>query len=141
MRLRTLTRTAMVAVVAAASFGAAAAAQAAAGHARTASDCATVKVKATPSLNTAMVPETIKSTLANCSTSAETVVLTQNVRGPFVKQGVLSKSWTITLAAGQTLVKVRYYGYVCCGTEYVKDTVSSTAGQVLGTSKSSWTFA
>jgi hypothetical protein len=134
----------MVAVVAAASCGAAGAAQAAAGHARgaaVASDCATVKVKATPSLNTAMIPETIKTTVANCSTATETVLLTQTIKGPFVKQAPGSKTWTITLAAGQTVVKVRHVPYTCCGSYVVRDTVSTSAGQVLGTSKSSFTFA
>jgi hypothetical protein len=145
MRIRTIvTRAALVAVVAAASAGAAGAAQAAGSHGRTvgpATECATVKAKATPVLNTAMVNETIKSTVTNCSSATETVTLTQNVTGPFAPDTFGIKSWKLTLSAGQAVVKVRSKPYVCCGSYNVVDKVLGSGGTVLAMSKSSFTFA
>ena len=145
MRIRTIAmRAALVAVVAAASAGAAGAAQAAGNHGRTvgpAAECATVKVTAKPGLNTAMIPETIKSTVTNCSSATETVTLTQKISGPFGPARSGTKSWTLTLTAGQTVVKTRSKPYVCCGSYTVADQVLDSSGTVLATGKSSFTFA
>src|SRR5262249_24902463 len=74
MQARTLLqRTAMVIAVAVVPTAIAGAAQAAGGHVAT--ECATVKVRATPQLNTAMVPETITSKVTSCATASETVKL------------------------------------------------------------------
>lgn len=145
MRIRTfVTRAALVAAVVAASAGAAGAAQAAGNHGRTVSpgtECATVKVTAKPGLNTAMIPETIKSTVTNCSSATETVTLTQKISGPFAPDTFGTKSWTLTLTAGQTVTKTRSKPYVCCGTYNVVDKVLDSSGTVLATSKASFTFA
>jgi hypothetical protein len=142
MRIGTLvTKAALVAVVAVTSAGVAGAAQAAGTHGRSASLCATVKVKATPGLNTAMIPETIKSTVANCSSATETVTLTQKISGPFGPVRYGTKSWTLTLAAGQTVVKTRSKPYACCGSYTVADQVLSSTGTVLAKGRSSFTFA
>ncbi|HLX50159.1 MAG TPA: hypothetical protein VKS82_17670 [Streptosporangiaceae bacterium] len=141
MRIRTfVTRAALVAVVAAAPAGAAGAVQAAGSHGP-AAECATVKVTAKPGLNTAMIPETIKSTVTNCSSATETVKLTQTISGPFAPDTFGTKSWTLTLTAGQTVTKTRSKPYACCGSYNVVDKVLDSSGAVLATSKASFTFA
>jgi hypothetical protein len=145
MRIRTIaTRAALIAVVAAASAGAAGAAQAAGSHGRTigpAAECATAKVTAKPGLNTAMIPETIKSTVTNCSSATETVTLTQTVTGPFAPDRFGTRSWKLTLPAGQTVVKVRSKPYVCCGSYSAADKVLGSGGTVLAKARASFTFA
>jgi hypothetical protein len=145
MRIRTfVTRAALAAVVAAAAAGAAGAAQAAGNHGRAAgpaAQCATVKVTAKPGINTAMIPETIKSTVTNCSSATETVTLTQRITGPFAPHTFGVKSWTLTLTAGQTVVKTRSKPYACCGSYNVTDKVLDSSGAVLATSTASFTFA
>lgn len=143
MRIGTLvTRSVLVAIVAVASAGAAGAAQASGNHGRpalSAGECATVKVTAKPGLNTAMIPETIKSTVTNCSSATETVTLTQKISGPHAPHG--TKSWTLTIAAGQTVTKTRSFPYACCGSYTVGDTVTDSVGAVLGKSSANFTFA
>jgi hypothetical protein len=100
-----------------------------------------VKVKAIPGLNTAMIPETIKSTVTSCASGTETVTLVQKISGPFRAQAPAAKTWKITLTAGQTVVKTRSVPYVCCGSYTVTDKVYSASGQKLANSRSGFTFA
>ena len=88
-----------------------------------------------------MVNETIKSTVTSCASATETVTLTQKITGPFGPNSFGTKSWTLTLSAGQTIVKVRSKPYVCCGSYNVVDEVLDSSGALLAKSKSSFTFA
>jgi len=141
MQARTLLqRTALVAAVAVVPATIAGAAQAAGGHVAT--ECATVKVRATPQLNTAMIPETITSKVTSCATANETVKLVQHISGPSAAASVpMDKTWTITLSPGQTVKKVRSFPYSCCGSYTVTDTVKTTSGQKLAKGSSNFTFA
>ena len=134
-----LQRTALVIAVAVVPTAIAGAAQAAGGH--VAAECATVKVRATPQLNTAMIPETITSKVTSCATAAETVKLVQHISGPSAARVPMDKTWTITLSPGQTVKKVRTFPYACCGSYTVTDTVTTTSGQKLAKASSNFTFA
>jgi hypothetical protein len=136
-----LQRTALVTAVAVAPVVIAGAAQAAGGHGHAATECATVKVRATPQLNTAMVPETITSKVTSCATATETVKLAQHISGPHAASAPMDKTWTITLSPGQTVKKVRHFPYSCCGSYTVTDTVTTTGGHQLAKAGSSFTFA
>ena len=140
MQARTLLqRSALVIAVAVVPTAIAGAAQAAGGHVAT--ECATVKVRATPQLNTAMIPETITSKVTSCATATETVKLVQHISGPTAASVPMDKTWTITLSPGQTVKKIRHFPYSCCGSYTVTDTVSTTGGQQLAKAGSSFTFA
>ena len=142
MRIRTLiTRISLLALVAAASGATAGTAQAAAGHGGVAAGCATATVKANPKLNTAMIPEGIKSSVTNCATFSETVSLTQQLSGPFRTRAASVKTWRFTVPAGGTVSRFRSVPYACCGTYHVRDTVTSTSGVVLANAGTSFTFA
>jgi hypothetical protein len=142
MRIRTLiTRISVLALVAAASGAATGTAQAVVGHGRVAGDCASVTVKANPRLNTAMIPEGIKSSVTNCATTTETMILTQRIAGPFRAQAASVKTWRFTVLAGQTVSRFRSLPYACCGTYYVRDAVSATSGTLLAKAQTSFTFA
>jgi hypothetical protein len=136
-----LQRTALVTAVAVAPVMIAGAAQAAGTHSHAATQCATVKVKATPNINTAMVPETITSKVTSCATITETVKLVQHISGPRAANALMNKTWTITLSPGQTVKKVRHFPYSCCGSYTVTDTVTTTGGHQLAKAGSSFTFA
>lgn len=145
MQVRTLVqRVVLVTAVAVAPIVATGAAAVAGSHGHAAvstTECAKVTVKATPKLNTAMIPETIKSTVTSCATATETVTLDQHLSGP-MRTGVSSdKTWTITLTPGQAVTKTRHFPYSCCGGYNVTDTVSTTTGQRLATAQTSFTFA
>jgi hypothetical protein len=141
MQARTLLqRSALVIAVAVVPTAIAGAAQAAGGHAA-ATKCATVKVRATPQLNTAMVPETITSKVTSCATATETVKLVQHISGPSAASMPMDKTWTITLSPGQTVKKVRSFPYSCCGSYTVTDTVTTTSGHKLAKASSNFTFA
>jgi hypothetical protein len=100
-----------------------------------------VAVKATPKLNTAMIPETIKSTVTSCATTTETVTLDQHLSGPMAANVSRDKTWTITLSPGQTVTKTRHFPYSCCGSYNVTDTVTTATGQQLAKAQASFTFA
>jgi hypothetical protein len=105
-------------------------------------DCATVALTARPSLNTAMIPETLTSTVTSCATATETVVLVQHLSAPMERVArVSNKTYRITLAPSQSVKKVRHVPYVCCGTYTVTDTVSTTTGTQLSKAKATFTFA
>ena len=140
MQARTLLqRTAMVIAVAVVPTAIAGAAQAAGGHVAT--KCAMVKVRATPQLNTAMIPETITSKVTSCASASETVKLVQHISGPMAASVPMDKTWTITLSPGQTVKKVRSFPYVCCGSYTVTDTVTTISGHKLAKASASFTFA
>ena len=142
MQARTLLqRTALVIAVAVVPTAIAGAAQAAGSHGHVATECATVKVRATPQLNTAMIPETITSKVTSCATATETVKLVQHISGPSAANVPMDKTWTITLSPGQTVKKVRTFPYACCGSYTVTDTVTTTSGQKLAKASSNFTFA
>ena len=144
MRARILLhRTVLVAAVAAAPIVVTGAAQAA-GHGGTAHSstaCATVKVRATPKINTAMVAETITSTVTSCATATETVTLTQHISGPTRANAPTDKTWSITLSPGQSVTKVRHFPYACCGSYHVSDKVASSTGTRLANAGTGFTFA
>jgi len=105
-------------------------------------ECVTLQLRATPIVNAQNAPyETIKSTVASCSSHPEIVTLSQTLSGPFAQVGQHSRVWTITLAPGQSVVKARYIAYSCCGTYTVTDRVLSSAGQVLAHRSADFTFA
>lgn len=156
MRIRALvSRTVLVGVVAAASGVLAGTVPAAGSQGRpvspaagsqgppaaTAAACATVKVTARPKVNTAMIPETIKSSVTSCAPARETVTLTQKIAGPDVAAAPRARTWTITLSPGQTVVKVRHLPYACCGSYTVTDRVHSASGRQLAKSAAGFTFA
>lgn len=149
MRIGTLIlRAALVATLAGTSGIAATTAYAAGGAAHTAGtvaaragDCATVAVKATPKINTEMIPETIKSKVTNCASSTETVTLTQRISGPFGPRLPATRKWTLTVPAGQTVTKTRMFPYTCCGSYNATDKVYSATGQQLAKASSGFTFA
>jgi hypothetical protein len=71
------------------------------------------------------------------------VVLTQHIIGPFANRAVASggvRTWTITLAPKQSVLKEQDKPYFCCGTFNVHDQVSS-GGVVLAKAKTTFTFA
>ena len=139
-----LSGAALIAAVAAVPGVAAGTAQAAGTHGHVASsavECAKVKVKAAPGVNTAMIPETIKSKVTSCATATETVILDQHISGPFAARAPMDKKYTITLAPGQTVTKTRHIPYSCCGTYNVRDTVNNPAGGQLAKATTSFTFA
>jgi hypothetical protein len=141
MRISTLIqRSVLVAALAAVSCVIAGTAQAAAGHAAPA-QCATVTVKPTPKLNTDMIPETIKSTVTSCATATETVTLSQQITLQGTGSTLRAKTWTITLAPGQTVTKTRSYPYTCCGSYVATDHVLGSSGQLLAKASSGFTFA
>jgi len=139
--IKLIQRSVVIAVFAAASGVMAGTAQAVTGRAALATQCATVAVKATPKLNTAMIPETIKSTVKSCATATETVTLTQKISGPHSGRTPLTKTLTITLAPGQAVTKTRSFPFVCCGTFSVVDHVFGSGGQQLAKASTSFTFA
>ena len=140
MQARTLLqRTALVIAVAVVPTAIAGAAQAAGAHVATA--CATVKVRAAPQLNTAMIPETITSKVTSCASASETVKLVQHISGPMAASVPMDKTWTITLSPGQTVKKVRSFPYACCGSYTVTDTVTTISGHKLAKASASFTFA
>ena|SRR5215471_9134571 len=140
--IKLIRRSVLIAALAAASGVIAGTAQAAAGHAApAATQCATVTVKATPKLNTAMIPETIKSTVTSCAPATETVTLSQKISGPQSGLMPLAKTWTITLAPGQAVTKRRSFPFTCCGTFRVTDHVLGRGGQQLAKASTSFTFA
>ena len=142
MQARTLLqRTALVIAVAVVPTAIAGAAQAMGVPGHAATECATVKVRATPQLNTAMIPETITSKVTSCATATETVKLVQHISGPSAANVPMDKTWTITLSPGQTVKKVRTFPYACCGSYTVTDTVTTTSGQKLAKASSNFTFA
>lgn len=106
-----------------------------------AGDCATVTVKATPKINTEMIPETIKSKVTNCASRTETVILAQKLSGPFGPRSSATKKWTLTIPAGQTVTKTRMFPYACCGSYNANDKVYSATGQQLAKASSGFTFA
>ena len=107
-----------------------------------ASDCAAVTVKATPKLNTAMIPETIKSKVTNCASTTEMVTLTQKISGPTsAMRRLAAKEWKLTIPAGQTVTRTRSFPYACCGSYNVTDNVRSTSGQQLARARTGFTFA
>jgi hypothetical protein len=109
-----------------------------------ASPCATVRVTANPPVNAQNSPfEKIKNTVTSCADSTETVILTQHIVGPFAPRAGAPRSvrtWTITLAAKQSVLEEQHKPYFCCGTFNVHDQVTS-AGVVLARAKTSYTFA
>jgi len=129
----------MVIAVAVVPTAIAGAAQAAGGHVAT--KCAMVKVRATPQLNTAMIPETITSKVTSCASASETVKLVQHISGPMAASVPMDKTWTITLSPGQTVKKVRSFPYACCGSYTVTDTVTTISGHKLAKASASFTFA
>lgn len=144
MRISTLIqRSTLMAAVVVASGVLAGTAQAAPSHpASAAAQCAKVTVKATPKLNTSMIPETIKSKVTSCATAQETVTLSQKVTIAGADLRTPSaKTWTITLAPGQTVTKTRSYPYTCCGSYQATDKVLGSGGQVLSKASATWTFA
>jgi len=143
MRGRALFGTAALAAAVAVAPGVTAVAAQAASHTQAATaECATVKVTAKPGLNTAMIPETIKSTVTNCATATETVVLDQHISGPFAARSPLrDRRQTITLAAGQSVTKTRSFPYTCCGSYTVTDKVLAESGTLLAKSAANFTFA
>ncbi|HEY3954080.1 MAG TPA: hypothetical protein VGM53_11945 [Streptosporangiaceae bacterium] len=149
MRIATLVlRAALVATLAGTSGIAATTAQAAGGAAHgqgtaaaTAGACATVTVKATPKVNTEMIPETIKSKVTNCASGTETVTLDQKLAGPFGPRVPATRKWTLTIPAGQTVTKTRSFPYTCCGSYNANDRVYSATGQQLAKASSGFTFA
>jgi hypothetical protein len=102
--------------------------------------CARLKLTAKPGTNTAMVPETIKSRVRNCSPTTETVTLIQSIAGPSAA-AQMAKMWKIKLRPGQTVVKTRSFPYACCGTYTVTDKVLSRSGKELAKATASFTFA
>lgn len=149
MRIATLIlRAALVATLAGTSGIAATTAQAAGGAAHgqgtaaaTAGACATVTVKATPKVNTEMIPETIKSKVTNCASSTETVILAQKLSGPFGPRFSATRKWTLTIPAGQSVTRTRKFPYSCCGSYNANDKVYSATGQQLAKASSGFTFA
>jgi hypothetical protein len=109
------------------------------GHAGSvAGKCATVKVSAKPSLNTAMIPETLKSSVTSCSSHTETVTLVQRITSDTTAP--TTKQWTITLLPGKTVAKTRSFPYACCGSYTVTDKVRTASG-ALAKGTASFTFA
>ena len=106
--------------------------------------CATLQVRANPPVNAQNSPfEKIKNTVTSCASSTETVMLTQHIVGPFaprVDAPLSTRTWTITLAPHQSVLKVQHIPYSCCGSYNVHDRVTSS-GTVLATAKTSFTFA
>jgi hypothetical protein len=100
--------------------------------------CATVKVSAKPSLNTAMIPETIKSRVTSCSSHTETVTLVQRITSDTTAP--TTKKWTITLLPGKTVAQTRSLPYACCGSYVVTDKVRTASG-LLAKGMASFTFA
>jgi hypothetical protein len=106
------------------------------------SECATVKLTARPSVNTAMIPETLKSTVTSCASATETVRLVQHISAPFDRAPrVTDKTYTITLSPGMSATKVRHVPYVCCGSYNVTDRVDTTTGTQLAKATATFTFA
>ena len=140
MRARTpLSRFVLVAALIAVPCAAAVSAPAAASSL---SECATVKLTARPSVNTAMIPETLKSTVTSCAAATETVRLVQHISLPFDHaRRVTDKTYTITLSPGQGVTKVRHVPYVCCGSYNVTDKVTTTSGTQLAKATATFTFA
>lgn len=140
MRIRTnLSRFVLTAALVAVPCVAAFSAQAAASPQ---SECATVKLTARPSLNTAMIPETLKSTVTSCAPATETVRLVQHLSAPmYHAPAVTDKTYTITLSPGQSVTKTRHVPYVCCGTYIVTDKVYTTTGTQLAKATATFTFA
>jgi len=132
-----MTRIAIVGVLAGSlglAAGVAASGSVAAAHSSGA--CATVKVVATPKLNTqAGSTETIQNQVKSCAHALETVQIRQSLSLPGAFNG------TFQLAAGRTVVITQQIPYVCCGTYYVTVRVFSTTGQRLDSAQTSWTFA
>ena len=145
MQVKTLVQRVVLVTAAAitpiAATGAAAAAGSNSRTATSASECATVTVKATPKLNTAMIPETIKSAVTSCAMATETVNLVQHLSGPMMANVPMNKTWSITLTPGQAVTKTRHVPYACCGTYNVRDGVYTTGGQQLAKAGTSFTFA
>ena len=112
----------------------AASGSAAAPHAPAA--CATVRVVATPNLNTqAGSKETIRNQIRSCAHRPEVVQIRQRLSLP----GAFSGSFE--LPAGETVEITQHIPYVCCGTYYATDRLFSAAGRLLRTARTSWTFA
>jgi hypothetical protein len=98
--------------------------------------CATVKVIATPSLNTqAGSEETIRNQIRSCAHRPEVVQVRQRLSLP----GAFSGSFD--LPAGETVEIIQHIPYVCCGTYNATDRVLSAAGRLLHTARTSWIFA
>jgi hypothetical protein len=112
--------------------------------ARTSSQCATLRLSATPKVNAQNAPyETIKNTVTNCSTATETVAVTQHVIGPYKSLGATGAglTWIVTLGPGGSNLKTQHIPYSCCGTYTVRDVVTSSGGQVLAKKTVYFTFA
>jgi hypothetical protein len=108
-----------------------------------AAKCAKLGVRATPAVNAQSVPdETIKSKVTNCSSATETVTLTQAIAGPSATRSAMAvKRWTITLSPGRTVVKTRFFPYMCCGTFNVTDKVLTKSGTQLAQAATSFVDA
>jgi hypothetical protein len=135
MRVRTVLGAVLIAVA----VGVPGAVAAQASSQGAAPECATVTVKPRPVLNTAMIPETITSTVTSCAPATETVVLDQHISGP--TNAGRDKIYTITLTAGQTKTKTRSFPYACCGSYRVRDTVRTQSGTLLARTSAGFTFA
>ncbi len=126
-------------VVMLASGGLAATVQAARTQSRKSSlsaDCAHLKVRAKPKLNTAMTPEIITSRVTNCSSAKEQVTLAQTIT-----PSAPAKSWHITLAPGESVTRTRSVPYVCCDSYTVTDVVRTASGKELAKGTAGFTFA
>lgn len=132
-----MTRIAIVGVLAGSlglAAGVAASGSVAAPHSSAA--CVSVKVTATPQLNTqAGSNETIQNQIRSCAHALETVQVRQSLSLPGAFDG------TFQLAPGRTAEITQQIPYVCCGTYYVTVRVFSSSGQRLKSAQTSWTFA
>jgi hypothetical protein len=138
MRVRSLLRSVVLAALVALAWGVLAATAPADGRGQRAlvtAKCARVKVRATPALNTAMIPETIKSRVTSCSSRREVVTLVQTMTSD------TASKWRINLSPGQTVVKIRSLPYACCGTYRVTDRLRTTSGKQLAKATGGFTFA
>jgi hypothetical protein len=123
-------------VVGTTGFAAVAAATGSAAAARGPAPCATVRVVATPELNTqGGSEETIRNQITSCARRTEVVQVKQKLSLP----GAFSGSFQ--LPAGGTVVITQQIPYVCCGTYDATDRVLSAAGRLLHMARASWTFA
>jgi len=99
-------------------------------------ECAKLRLTAKPNVNAQTAPyETIRSKVASCASARETVTLVQHT-GAFGR-----KTWTITLAPGQRVDKVRHIPYSCCGSYTITDRVLSSSGRVIARAQAGFTFA
>ena len=145
MRVRSCVGKALLVVAVAAESGVlAATAQAGRSQGRSgslASNCAKLKVRATPTVNAQTAPdETITSKVKNCSAASETVRLVQVITSDSGSPPT-TKNWKITVSPGHTVLKTRSLPYTCCGTYKVTDKVYTSHHVRLAKATTSFTFA